>query len=54
LCKQVGQIYLLAVKWETLEAVEYSNMETSLLDDQLTAPNRRSTETVLCFATLIV
>jgi len=25
LCKQIGQIYLLAVRWETLEAVEYSN-----------------------------
>jgi len=28
--------------------------ETSLLDGQLTAPNRRSTETILCFAALIV
>jgi len=25
LCKQIGQIYLLAVRWETSELVEYSN-----------------------------
>lgn len=44
--RSVGQMYLLAVRQETSDIVGYLNTkpQTSLLDDQLTAPTYSSHE----------